>query len=105
MQKTNGLWGKEIESMRDGKTKRVCEMAADAGWIATARTRSLAGQKGSGLGTGCMRDGRRKREWARCMSEDGASQGKGKGYGGDIASRRVISWSLPWATRDQGEDG
>jgi len=104
MQKTDALWGKEIESMRDGGTK-VCEMAAAAGWIATARTRSLAGQKGSGLGTGCMRDAMSKREGARYMRE-GESQGKGYGgTGGDIESRKETSWSLPWATRDQAEDG
>jgi hypothetical protein len=104
MQKTNGLWGKEIESMRDGKTKRVCEMAADAGWIATARTRSLAGEKGSGLGTGCMHDARPKWEWARWTGED-ASYGKVKGYGETEGDIEPMNWASPWATRDQVLDG
>ena len=94
-QKTNASWGKEIESTRDGGTKMVRGMAAAAGWIATARTRSLAGQKGNGLGTDCMRDEKPKWEWARRMKEDGASQGMGKGYsetGDDIESRKETGW-------------
>lgn len=105
MQKTDALCGKEIESRRDGETKGR-EMAAAAGWIATATTTSLAGKRGSGPGTGCMRDAMPKRGWARCMRGDVASQGKGYGEtGGDIESREETSWSLPWATRDQAEAG
>lgn len=87
-QKTNALWGKEVESMRDGGMKGVCEMAAAAGWTATAMTMSLAGQKGSGLGTGCMRDGKPTREWARCTRE-------GKGYGETGGDIEETSWSSP----------
>lgn len=105
MQRTGALWGKEIESMRDGGTK-VCGMAAAAGWIATARTRSLAGKKGRGLETGCMRDAKPKRERAMCMTEDGESQGKGYGEtGGDIESRKETSCSSSWAMRNQAEGG
>ena len=78
-------------------------MAAAAGSIATGKPRCLAGQKGSGLGTGCMRDAKPKREWARGTREDGAIQEKGCGEnGGDIEE---TSWSLPWATKDQATDG
>lgn len=80
-------------------------MAAAAGSTGTARPRSgsLAGEKGSGLGTGCMRDARSRREWARGRREGAVTQGKGCGETvGDIEE---TSWSLSSATRDQARDG
>jgi hypothetical protein len=103
MLKTDALWGREIESRRDGGAKRKREMAEAAGSTATARRRSLAGQKGSGLGTGCMRDAKSRRERARGRRGGAVTQGKGcDETGGDIVE---TSWPLSWATRDQATDG
>ncbi len=53
-----------------------------------------------------MRDGKSKREWARCMRDDEASQGKGYGeIEGDIAPREETSLPLSWATRKGVEGG
>jgi hypothetical protein len=104
MQRTDALWGREIESRRDGEgTKRGPEMAAAVGSTANARQRRLAEDKGSGLGTGCMRDAKSRRERARGRREGAVIQGKGcDETGGDIEE---TSWPLSWATMDQARDG
>ena len=97
MQKRDARWGK---SKGDEEAKRVREMAAVAGWIATARLRSQAGRKGNGLGRGYMRDVKSKREGARGTRGDT----QGKECGDDIESRKETGWPLPSATMHQVTD-